>query len=41
MSRATLLVADDDPVALALLGEVLTGEGYAVRTASGATSLCP
>jgi len=35
MSRATLLVADDDPVALALLGEVLTGEGYVVRTASG------
>jgi len=35
MSGPTLLVADDDPVALALLGEVLTGEGYAVRTASG------
>ena len=32
---ATLLIADDDPVALALLAEVLVGEGYAVRAASG------
>jgi DNA-binding NtrC family response regulator len=32
---ATLLIADDDPVALALLAEVLTGEGYVVRAASG------
>jgi two-component system, NtrC family, response regulator AtoC len=32
---ATLLIADDDPVALALLAEVLAGEGYAVRAASG------
>ena len=32
---ATLLIADDDPVALALLAEVLAGEGYAVRSASG------
>lgn len=31
----TLLVADDDPVARDLLGEVLTREGYRVRTASG------
>jgi len=34
-SAATLLIADDDPVALALLGEVLTSEGYGVRTATG------
>ena len=33
-ASATLLIADDDPVALALLAEVLTGEGYAVRSAS-------
>ena len=32
---ATLLIADDDPVALALLAEVLAGEGYTVRAASG------
>jgi DNA-binding NtrC family response regulator len=32
---ATLLIADDDPVALALLAEVLAGEGYIVRAASG------
>ena len=32
---ATLLIADDDPVALALLAEVLAGEGYAVRSAAG------
>jgi DNA-binding NtrC family response regulator len=32
---ATLLIADDDPVALALLAEVLAGEGYSVRAASG------
>ena len=32
---ATLLIADDDPVALALLAEVLAGEGYVVRAASG------
>ena len=32
---ATLLIADDDPVALALLAEVLVGEGYVVRAASG------
>jgi two-component system, NtrC family, response regulator AtoC len=30
-----ILVADDDPVALDLLAEVLTAEGYRVRTASG------
>ena len=34
-SRTTLLIADDDPVALALLAEVLTDDGYAVRAASG------
>jgi len=34
-AMATLLIADDDPVALALLAEVLAGEGYAVRAASG------
>ena len=32
---ASLLIADDDPVALALLAEVLAGEGYVVRAASG------
>ena len=32
---ATLLIVDDDPVALALLAEVLVGEGYVVRAASG------
>ena len=31
---ATLLIADDDPVALELLAEVLTREGYAVRSAA-------
>src|SRR5262245_41809383 len=37
---AALLVADDDPVALALLAEVLVGEGYSVRAApSGAECL--
>ncbi len=37
---AALLVADDDPVALALLAEVLVGEGYVVRAApSGAECL--
>ena len=35
MSSATLLVADDDPVARDLLVEVLTREGYRVRAASG------
>ncbi len=35
MSPATLLVADDDPVARDLLVEVLTREGYRVRTANG------
>ncbi len=35
MSPATLLVADDDPVARDLLVEVLTREGYRVRTADG------
>ena len=35
IAPATLLIADDDPVALALLAEVLAGEGYAVRAASG------
>ncbi|HEV8441197.1 MAG TPA: sigma-54 dependent transcriptional regulator [Methylomirabilota bacterium] len=32
---AAVLIADDDPVALELLAEVLTKEGYRVRTASG------
>ncbi len=32
---AALLLADDDPVALALLAEVLAGEGYVVRAAPG------
>jgi two-component system response regulator AtoC len=32
---ATVLIADDDPVALDLLVEVLTGEGYRVRAAAG------
>jgi len=32
---ATLLLADDDPVALALLAEVLAGEGYVTRCAPG------
>ncbi len=31
----TILIADDDPVALDLLAEVLTGEGYRVRAATG------
>jgi two-component system response regulator AtoC len=31
----TVLIADDDPVALDLLAEVLTGEGYRVRAATG------
>ena len=35
IAPATLLIADDDPVALALLAEVLAGEGYVVRAASG------
>jgi two-component system response regulator AtoC len=35
IAPATLLIADDDPVALALLAEVLAGEGYTVRAASG------
>ena len=34
-SPPVLLIADDDPVALALLAEVLTGEGYVVRAAAG------
>jgi two-component system response regulator AtoC len=32
---SALLIADDDPVALALLVEVLTGERYRVRSAAG------
>jgi DNA-binding NtrC family response regulator len=32
---ATVLIADDDPVALELLGEVLTSEGHRVRAAAG------
>jgi two-component system response regulator AtoC len=32
---ATVLIADDDSVALDLLAEVLTGEGYRVRAATG------
>jgi DNA-binding NtrC family response regulator len=32
---ASILVADDDPVARDLLAEVLTGEGYRVRAADG------
>jgi DNA-binding NtrC family response regulator len=36
MTRAArLLIADDDPVALALLAEVLTGEGHHVRAVTG------
>jgi two-component system response regulator AtoC len=35
MPAGAILVADDDPVAVELLAEVLTGEGYAVRTAAG------
>src|SRR2546428_501162 len=35
MPAATLLVADDDPVARDLLVEVLTREGYRVQAASG------
>jgi len=35
VSRATVLVADDDPVARDLLAEVLRAEGYDVRPASG------
>jgi len=33
--RASILIADDDPVALDLLAEVLRGEGYEVRGATG------
>ena len=36
-----LLIADDDPVALALLAEVLTGERYEVRSAAGALLTVP
>jgi len=32
---ATVLIADDDPIALELLGEVLTSEGHRVRAAAG------
>src|SRR5262245_20727301 len=32
---ATVLIADDDPVALELLGEVLAFEGHRVRAAAG------
>jgi len=35
MAAAAVLIADDDPVALELLAEVLTAEGYRVRTAPG------
>jgi len=35
MAGAAVLIADDDPVALELLAEVLTAEGYRVRTAPG------
>ncbi len=35
MAPAAVLIADDDPVALELLAEVLTAEGYRVRTAPG------
>ncbi len=35
MAAAAVLIADDDPVALELLAEVLTAEGYRVRTARG------
>ena len=35
---AALLIADDDPVALALLAEVLADEGHVVRTASGGSA---
>ena len=31
----TVLIANDDPVALDLLAEVLAGEGYRVRAAAG------
>ncbi|PWU25042.1 MAG: two-component system response regulator [Candidatus Rokuibacteriota bacterium] len=31
----SILIADDDPTALELLAEVLSGEGYRIRTASG------
>jgi len=34
-SSASILIADDDPVALELLAEVLTGEGHRVRAAPG------
>ena len=34
-SSASILIADDDPVALELLAEVLTGEGHRVRAARG------
>jgi DNA-binding NtrC family response regulator len=35
MTRASLLIADDDPVARDLLAEVLRHEGYRVRAAAG------
>jgi DNA-binding NtrC family response regulator len=35
MTAASLLLADDDPVALALLAEVLAREGYRVQSAGG------
>ena len=35
MAPAAVLIADDDPVALELLAEVLTAEGYRIRTAPG------
>ena len=34
-ASAAILIADDDPVALDLLAEVLGGEGYSVRAATG------
>jgi len=39
-NRANILIVDDDPIALDLLKEVLTKEGYEVKTAlSGEESL--
>ena len=35
LAPAAILIADDDPVALNLLAEVLGGEGYRVRPAAG------